>query len=300
MLGEIDMQIMRSMLRPDLTFMGLGKLLLIFFLLVAVILWRSPNLPKAFFYSIIRELSKGQMALKTLYWPELTSEHFVVKYQAGDEAGAKLVFESAEKFYQPVIKELGLQPPGRVRIVVYPSRESLGKSFGWTADESAMGVYWAGSIRVLSPDQWVVAATSEERKQSFDETGPIAHEFAHLLVDYQTRGNYTRWFTEALALYTEYKVTGFRFQGVFSGQLYPLASMDKNFDNLPDQNLAYRQSFAAIQYLVENYGEDKLPLIMDYLRQGKTLNQAFEEALGVQFDVFEKGFNYWVNERGTI
>jgi len=53
-----------------------------------------------------------------------------------------------------------------------------------------MGVYWSGVIRILSPDEWLDEVPSRGREVLFSQQGPIAHEYIHLLVDYQTRGNY--------------------------------------------------------------------------------------------------------------
>ena len=110
---------------------------------------------------------------------------------------------------EPVNKRLGFNPQGKSLVLIYPTREALGKSFGWAADQSAMGVYWAGVIRVLSPMAWVESAVTSEVEKEFRSSGPMVHEYTHLVVDYITRGNYTRWLTEGVAQYVERDITGF-------------------------------------------------------------------------------------------
>lgn len=50
-------------------------------------------------------------------------------------------------------------------------------------------MYWAGVIRILSPQDWIDAVNDEERSLIFRKEGPVAHEYIHLLVDYKTAGN---------------------------------------------------------------------------------------------------------------
>ena len=70
-------------------------------------------------------------------------------------------------------------------MVVYPDTASLAGSIGWNRNESAMGVYWAGSIRILSPGEWIKGDALEKQ---FKQEGPMVHEFTHLMVDEITKG----------------------------------------------------------------------------------------------------------------
>lgn len=281
-----------------------AKIGLVLFLLgmffVSAVLIQSPMLPKSRVYTVIRELAIIQMQWKTRSWEQMESAHFIARYRPDDAKVAAMVLETAEKSYRPVADAYKFKQAGKSLVVIYPTREDLGRSFGWTADESAMGVYWAGVIRVLSPQEWIDADNEQDMARVFAESGPMAHEFAHLVVDYRTGGNYTRWFTEGVAQYEEYHLTGFEIDKgsrPAADRLYPFADMDRTFDDLPDQNLAYHQSFEAVNYLVEEYGKDKLDDILDALGEGKTLNESFRIVLGADLQQFETGFNKWVSKK---
>ena len=66
--------------------------------------------------------------------------------------------------------------------------------------------------------------------------------------------------------------------------------MDKEFDLLPNQSAAYRQSLAMVDYLVSMYGEDALLHILDSLGKGENLDRAFKESIGLNIKDFENRF----------
>lgn len=262
-------------------------------------------LPRLLANSVIREAIRTAAVLETWNWPQVAGEHFIVRYSpaAGEEEMARMVLENAEEIYEPVVKAYGYKPGKKILVVVYPTREALGRTFGWDADESAMGVYWGGVIRVLSPEQWISGEDKDRIKTVFAESGPMVHEFTHLVVDYRTRGNYTRWLTEGIAQYKEWEVTGFQFDEPGSNldqPLYALNQMDGNFDDLPNQALAYRQSLLAVTYLTEKYGENKINVLMDELSKGLTMDQAFTRVFGVNLITFEQQWHQWIKANWQI
>ena len=274
-----------------------GKITVIIALLCMAFFITEPVMAKSYIYRAIRELSKINMRWQTRNWQEIDSSHFIVRYKPEDKNVAHMVLQVAEQSYNPVRTRFDYSPRGRTLVVVYPTKESLSHSFGWDADESAMGVYWAGVIRVLSPNAWISETDPQKILQTFETEGPVAHEFTHLIVDYTTGGNYARWFTEGIAQYEEQKLTGFQLDHdkvTSQDQMYAFSAMDRGFDNLSDQNMAYFQSLRAVDYLVSQYGEQSLNKILQELGKGLTMDQSFRRVIGVSLGQFEAGFKNWV------
>ena len=234
---------------------------------------------------------------RTVKFSEAQTEHFSFKYLPIDKDYLPLVEETSEEAYQSVSKVMGQKPKIKTAIVVYPDSSSLAKSFGWDKDEKAMGVYWGGTIRILSPREWL---NDPQDKQQFIQEGPMVHEFAHLLVDDMTHGNYNRWWTEGIAQYIEKKVTGFEFKGPFPGgkaiHYYSLQELGKNFDKL-DQQIAYWQSLKLVEFVVEQNGEDKIYQILTYLGEGSTMEQAVAKSLNTDFKSFEMAYDQYLENK---
>lgn len=275
---------------------GLALLILI----TTFALTRIPGTVKGYLYTLFREAVKINIMLRTCDWNTLESRHFMVRYKPGEKENARLVLDTAEFFLDPVAGKYDFPVKDKIPLILYSSREELNASFGWPSSERAMGVYWGGVIRILSPDEWINYSNFKEKRSIFMSSGPVAHELVHLVVDYRSKGNCPRWFTEGLAQYEEYRLTGFRFKGPEAGwarKVYPLRKLDKDFDSLPNQSLAYRQSLSAVEYILEVYGEDKLHNIINGLARGWSMNRTMADSLGVDIKEFEQNWHRWLKDK---
>ncbi len=258
-------------------------LILVFILLITLLISKNSQ-------SLMRFMVGQEVNLKTAHFNQYQSEHYDIKYTPVDEPYVKLIAGVAEEAYGSVSSIFGIEPAGRTIIVVYPDSSSLSRSFGWDKDANAMGIYWAGSIRILSPREWL---EEQDMQLYFAREGPMVHEFAHLMVDEMSRGNYNRWWTEGVAQYVEKKVTGFEFTSPFAGdkkvEYYQLKQLAKRFDEM-DQSIAYWESLQAAEYIADRYGEASLFSITRQLGQGKSLEQAIENTLAIPYTEWEEDF----------
>ncbi len=270
------------------------KILTAAFVLISAFSWKIPVAARTCGYWAVREIFKAYTVAGAWDMEKLTSEHFYVKFRPGDRADAALVLETAEYFYRPVTEDFGYTPHARTPIILYSSREELNKSFGWEAKESAIGVYYAGVIRALAPQSWIYENDPDSVRETFIAAGPMAHEFTHLMIDYLTGGNYPRWFTEGMAQYEEYKLTGFTFGDPAGANrnLYTMRDIAGDFDGLADQSLAYRKAFAAVSYIADMYGEKTLHELIDSLGAGMELESAMQKYLKLDYTGLEKCSNW--------
>jgi len=276
------------------------KLFTVALALFGLIMLRVPGQIRGYVYGLFLDVMRGQLLLATRRMDSISDRHFIIRFQPSDAADARLVLDAAEKFYTPVTRDFGVSVRQKIPVIVYPDRAELNASFGWPASENAMGVYWVGGIRVLSPRAWVKSGDPAEIKNTFESSGPMAHELTHLVVDCITRGNVPRWLTEGLAQYEEYRLTGFRFdlpQGTLKQPLYPLADMDREFDRLPNQALAYRESLSAVEYMYRVYGTQRVHKILQQLGEGRSINEALYNVTGLRLEQFEQRWHQSLADR---
>lgn len=212
------------------------------------------------------------------------SPRFLLYYRPDDGDLAALILEQAEAVLDQVVEEVGYRPAGRVALILYPDRPALRAAYGWGSGQSAVGVYWRGTVGLLSPRVWIAADDPAELARAFRRRSPIAHELTHYLLDELTEGNYPRWFTEGLAQYVEERTTGYVWPEAAAASLepplYTLAELTRRFDDLPDRPRAYRQSHLLVAHLAEVYGRSGLTGLIALLGEGMPFDRAVEAALG--------------------
>jgi len=252
-----------------------------------------PGRPHMWLYPLIRQVIELKIDYQTKDMLVKETPHFIIKYTLEDADMVDMVAEAAEAAFAPVTTILDYTPGGKTQVLVYPDRQVMKQAFGWAGDDSAMGFYWGGVIQILSPKVWMKNSLSA---QEFITVGPVVHEFTHLVLDHVARGNYSRWFTEGLAQYAEYRINGYEWVTVknrLSGDLYTMDQLNNDFDELPNQALAYRQSLAAVRYIAEVHGDEKLDQVISCLKAGVKLDNALKKTLGMDRDAFETGVNRW-------
>ena len=262
-------------------------------LLIVMLLSGMLTRPQMWLYPVVRQAVQLKVDYETRHMIVYETEHFRIKYTQVDADMLGLIAEASEAAYLPVTRALGYAPRSKTLILVQPNRNELRKAFGWSGNESAMGVYWGGVIQLLSPHIWL---NSGDSVQEFIHSGPMVHEYTHLVFDHMTNGNYPRWFTEGLAQYVEFRVNQYEWQtssNRLDGKLYTMAELDKNFDELPNQSLAYRQSLAAVRFIAEVYGEDALTKVIASLQAGQSMEQAIQKNVGLTAVTFEQDWQQW-------
>lgn len=261
------------------------------------LLWRTWPQPRAAAYQFYREQGRERTLGQLAGYQQEQSERFELYFTKADQEVAGLVLDTAEDIYDSVVEQVGFRPDGRVPIILYPSRQELRRAFGWGNGESALGVYWQGTIRLLSPNVWIQQTDARKQQKAFRKLNPIAHELTHYVLDHLTHGNYPRWFTEGLAQRVERQVTGFLWiesSSTLKQSLYTLEDLRDRFDHLKNQPLAYRQCYLLLEYMVETYGEERLTDTIQDLAKGVPFDRAVQEAYGRSMDEIYNGWREWV------
>jgi len=134
----------------------------------------------------------------------------------------------------------------------------------------------------------------------------VAHEYAHIAlarrVGYRT---VPRWLNEGLSMYVSAE-WGWNDNlsigiAVITGATVPLPDIERlNSFSQDRAATAYSQSYLAVVYFLETYGESSLRLILDNIRDGKDIDYAFITAIGTDCEDFEREFNIYLSGRYNL
>tara|TARA_B100000579_G_scaffold422049_1_gene423590 strand:+ start:7645 stop:8910 length:1266 start_codon:yes stop_codon:yes gene_type:complete len=124
-----------------------------------------------------------------------------------------------------------------------------------------------------------------------NDIGTSTHEIMHILIGRKTDGsiNLPLWLNEGLAEYANRDKTVsydlYLEWAIGTNQLKPLSQL-RSFPGDPKLTLvAYGQSRSVINYMIENFGQEKMNLLLTNISDGKTLDEAMENSYG--FDTQE-------------
>lgn len=263
------------------------RIVSILLILLLFVQFANPKIIQLVRFSAYQLFQKGAqvyLGVTTRGFQSLEGKNFIVKYTVKDREIAPIVLQATQSYYETLQQRIdfNLSGTGKRLVIIYPDDTSLNRSLGWDSAQSAVGVYWAGSIRLLSPQEWLSGSDSEELADAFARENPITHELTHLLVDNRTAGNYTRWLTEGLAQYMEAEITGYTLPEprMQKRDLLPIDKIDNSFEDEVGQLKAYWQSRLMVSYLVGEYGLERLSQLFDLLKQGKAYQDSFQEVFG--------------------
>ncbi len=219
-------------------------------------------------------------------WRTVSGELVRVHWYKGDDAFAAKALKLGEDEVRATSELLGVTETEPVDFFVYADVGDFYGALGPGAHENVAGTAYA-NIRTLlglippgQIDDPLVAVR-------------IPHEFVHLVFDTASRNPYhrpPRWLNEGLAVYqSEGDGQPDRAQvkdAARSGTLIPLDGLTGQFPDGQDFFLAYAESVGAVDFMIRTYGPDALVSLIRSYADGRTDDEAFKAALGVDMTAF--------------
>ncbi len=241
--------------------------------IIFILIFTNVSGIKGDFYVLFRNIPKKAVLKNIKDYKEIETDHFIIRHNTEDVETLELVKRASEEYYDDICKQYDYYPKDKTIVVLYENSEELLENTNLAKSKPPMGVYYASTIQILSPKIW--CPEGEDVESLFMNEGPMVHEFTHLVIDDITKGNYPLWFTEGLALYSEYIYTEYEWgKEIKEEKIYTIDELNNNFNNL-DQYVAYTQSFRVVKYMVETYGFENIKEILEKLEDGNTFDKAF-------------------------
>ncbi len=221
-------------------------------------------------------------------WRTLTGTLVRIHWYEGSDAFARRALAVGEKGVQQAADLLGVRETDPIDFFVYAAQAPFYDALGPGTRENVGGEAHA-DIRTLFAliepgavgDPWVGVV--------------IPHELTHLVFDTAVRNPYhfpPRWLNEGLAVYLSEGYTASWRAAVEAAvrqrSLLSLAALDGQFPTTADGFLlAYGESVSAVDFFVRTYGKDRLVSLIRSYAAGRTDDEAFSAAIGVDVPGFE-------------
>lgn len=218
-------------------------------------------------------------------------ENITIYYKDQDEKNINEIKKIMKRSKRQVEQNFQEITPKNLNLVVYPNSMEMNKGLKLPSGDRTLGAYYGGNIFVLSP--------STLNKGSQELENVIIHEYTHLLVEKITQGNHPLWFSEGMALYLEYILTGYEWgedSNFLRDSNLTMEQLEKEFNRI-DPNISYRESFLRVQFLEERFGYASLIEIMEDMGKNHSYNQSIENVLNIDAKALEDQFKLWYGEK---
>jgi hypothetical protein len=229
-------------------------------------------------------------------WKTIEGDVVRVHWYDGDRAFGERALRIGEREVEETAKLFGVTETEPVDFFIYADRDAFYDALG-PGTRANVGGQANAEIRTLFAD----IAPSAIDDPWVENVVP--HELIHILFDTAVRNPYhfpPRWLNEGLAVYLSVGYdAGDRAaveNAARSGDLIPLDGLVGQFPTGDGFGLAYSESVSAVDLLVRKHGRDTLVTLVRSYADGKTDDEAFEDAIGMDVAAFNEA---WFAEIGA-
>jgi hypothetical protein len=230
-------------------------------------------------------------------WKTFEGSIVTVHWVEGDQAFGRRAAAIGDQAIADASALLGVTERDPIDFFIYPDVDSFRGVLGPSLRENVGGVAFP-NIRTL------FAQISAGEVNAPWVGIVVPHELTHLVFGTATDNPYhapPHWLNEGLAVYLSQGFDASDRSDVrdaaSSGTLMPLTSLVGQFPTAVDRfGLAYAESVSAIDFMVSTYGKPGLVKLVVSYAEGRTDDEAFTAALGVDVAGFEAA---WVKALGV-
>lgn len=163
-----------------------------------------------------------------------------------------------------------------------------------------------GAAAALPSRNLIAIKSPDKHRLGKSLTELMAHEYVHIVLAHRTNfAPVPRWFNEGLAMFVAME-WGWENNMAMSkagalGQFISLQEIDQvNTFSGPRAQLAYAQSYLAVKYLYETYGERSLVRFASAIAAGGDVDDALMAAAGATMSEFETEYHVYLTEHYNL
>ncbi len=263
-----------------------------------------PNTPVSARWRITPKDGKAILSpvARTLYaderfdWKTVSGDLVRVHWYEGDTAFGDHALRIGEKAVKDTSDLLGVTEKDPIDFFVYADQQAFYDALGPGTRENVGGQANA-EIRTM-----FALITPAEIDQPWVDV-VVPHELTHLVFDTAVRNPYhfpPRWLNEGLAVYLSEGYTASYRSDVEAaardGSLVPLDGLVGQFPTGQGFFQSYAESVSALDFFIRTYGQDALVSLIGSYADGRTDDEAFKAAIGID----TAGFNdAWLADLGA-
>ena len=216
------------------------------------------------------------------HWRSLTEGDISLYWYYGNDAFAQELMQAAQVAITKLAEDTGAALDEPVRVYIYASSTDLRGAMIYPQE-------WAGGV-AYTRDNAIAIGISPQNMDWGKRA--IVHELAHLVTHQMTSNPYSSiptWLNEGISMYAEGEMQpvylSYLAMAVAQDSLFSVRSLASPFSADADKSyLSYAQSLSLVEFLIQEYGQEKIHSLLDVFRQGSTYDDAFISVYGFDMD----------------
>jgi tetratricopeptide (TPR) repeat protein len=202
------------------------------------------------------------------------TSHFTLRFEGKQtpESLRRDLVSTLESHYDDLVRDLGIAPRGSIAVVLYTDQAF----FDVTQSPSWAGAVNDGKLRI--PVDGMNSVNPELSRV-------LKHELAHSFINQLASGRCPQWLNEGIAQALEPKSLssrGRRLAGLFKTQQeIPFNALEGSFMRFSPMEaiLAYDESLAAVQFIIDTQGISDVQRILQRLGEGSSTEAALRATI---------------------
>ncbi len=170
-----------------------------------------------------------------------------------------------------------------MKIYVYDSKQDMGPALDVPRSQSYDELTTTLGV-LISKDTLLLLGSAAGATQT------IAHELTHLVVGQATDNPFQaplpRWLDEGLAMYNEGSLPDYNQQAlaeaIATNSLISVRSLSAYTGDPNQVNLFYGESYSVIDYLLSQYGKDKMVQLLNRVQEGRLPGRCAAEGVRIR------------------
>jgi hypothetical protein len=206
----------------------------------------------------------------TLFWYE------------GDDSFSQELMDTCEEGLARLTQDIGTHPERSIKIYIYASAGDLQGAMIFPQE-------WTGGVAFTAFSTIAIGIPPSELDWG---KRALVHELTHLVVHQATFSPYGQlplWLDEGLAMHNEGELDpvfrSYLQDAILEDKLISVRSLCSPFSAYSEKAyLSYAQSYSLVEYLLDNYGQDRMLDLLTLLKLGSTYDEALTKVYGFDID----------------
>ena len=230
-------------------------------------------------------------------WQKLTAGQLSLYWYKGSQSFADELMTASQRAFKSLTEDTGVYLEKPVSIYIYASDKDLQGAMIFPQE-------WTGGVAFTEYGIIAIGVPPEELEWG---KRALAHELGHMLTHQITFSPYgtillPTWLDEGLAMHAEGEPDPY-FQSVLEyaiteQKLISVRSLSSPFSAKPEEAyISYAESQSLVEFLIRNYGKDKIFQLLNLLKTGNSCDEALTEVYDFDQDGLDRIWQVYVTEQ---